>query len=240
MAGEGVELTTLTPPGAEPHDLELSARSIARLRDADAVVYIGGGFQPSLEAALRDSGVRAIDVLKVPRIDLRTVSRSALDPHVWLDPRRFALVARWLAGELELDPKKAIAALDRLDSDFRAGLAQCERSQVFTSHAAFGYMTSRYRLEQVAISGLSPESEPRPRDLKRVAERARQTNATTIFFEPLISPKLSETVASELGAKTAVLDPIEGISQQRQDRGEDYLSVMRGNLAALRAGLGCR
>jgi zinc transport system substrate-binding protein len=126
------------------------------------------------------------------------------------------------------------ADLEDLDADLAAGLATCARRDVVTSHDAFGYLTHRYGLEQVAVSGLSPEADPSPRRLADVARTARERGVTTIFFEELVSPRVAEQVAREVGATTAVLTPLEG----RPEQG-DYLSAMRANLDALRTALDC-
>jgi zinc transport system substrate-binding protein len=109
-----------------------------------------------------------------------------------------------------------------------------------TGHEAFAYLALRYGLRQVAITGLSPEAEPAPRDLERVIAVVRQTGARTVYTETLVSPKLAETVARETGARTAVLNPIEGLTPEEQRRGADYFTLMRQNLAVLRKGLGCQ
>lgn len=173
---------------------------------------------------------------------------GAVDPHLWLDPDWLARLAIGLAGELaSLDPAGAAAYradADRLGADLAAlderyarGLADCPRREVVVSHAAFGYLTQRYGLRQVAITGLAPELEPTPRRLADVIHEAKETGATTIFFERLVSPDIAGLIAREVGATTAVLDPIEGLTSGSQ---EDYLSLMENNLRALRAGLGCR
>ena len=108
-----------------------------------------------------------------------------------------------------------------------------------TSHAAFGYLAARYGLEQIPLEGLTPEAEPSARDIARLVDVVRSSGATTVFFETLISPKLAETVAREADVKTAVLDPLEGISESEIAAGADYFSVMRANLATLRKALGC-
>ena len=114
------------------------------------------------------------------------------------------------------------------------------RSRTFvTSHAAFGYLASRYRLRQIAITGVDPESEPSPRKLADLARLVRRERITTVFFERLVSPKLAQTVAHAAGAKTAVLDPIEGLTPSESHDGLTYLTLMRQNLEALRAALGC-
>ncbi|MGC4791911.1 metal ABC transporter substrate-binding protein [Micromonospora sp. DT178] len=168
------------------------------------------------------------------------------DPHLWLDPTRLATVGDKLAERLgQADPDRAAdytaragalrAELEKLDAEFTAGLKTCQRREIVVSHTAFGYLTERYKLEQIGITGLSPENEPAPQRLAEVAQEAREHKATTIFFETLVSPKVAETIAAEVGAKTAVLDPLEGLSTG----GGDYLSVMRTNLATLRTALNC-
>jgi zinc transport system substrate-binding protein len=141
---------------------------------------------------------------------------------------------------LHRSPVRLVHDLQALDRDYRTGLRHCARREIVTSHAAFGYLAERYRLRQVAITGLAPESEPSPQQLANVVEIVRKTHATTVFFERLVSPRLAETVARETGAKTAVLDPIEGLTPDEQQHGVDYLTLMRQNLVNLRAALGCR
>jgi zinc transport system substrate-binding protein len=164
------------------------------------------------------------------------------DPHVWLDPVRYAYQARLIAEALRRPEgaKPFGARLLKLDADFERGLARCDRRQIVTSHAAFGYLAHRYRLEQIALTGVTPEAEPTARDLERLVEQVERSGATTIFFETLVSPRLAETVARETGAETAVLNPLEGLTEDEIAAGEDYFSLMRENLRTLREALGCR
>jgi zinc transport system substrate-binding protein len=129
--------------------------------------------------------------------------------------------------------------LDDLDGEYRRGLAHCVSKDITTSHAAFGYLAATYGLHQVPIFGLSPDAEPSPRQLAGIATFAKQHHVTTIFFESLLSPKISQTIASEIGAKTMVLDPIEGLPARDLAAGKDYLTAMRQNLANLRTALQC-
>lgn len=228
------EVTNLTPAGAEPHDLELSPRDVERIASADLVLYLGGGFMPALEDAVAGDG-NAVNLL---------ASGDPLpgDPHVWLDPMRYAGLVR-AAAEALGDPAAAdatVAELQSLDAELRDGLARCERREIVTSHAAFGYLAEAYGLDQVALTGISPEAEPSARAIARLVERVRATGATTVFFETLVSPDLAKTVAREAGARTAVLNPLEGLTGDELGAGADYFSVMRQNLAALRKALGCR
>ena len=236
IGGPLVRVRNLTPVGAEPHDLELSPRDVGRIHSADLVLYLGHGFQPALEDAAEARGGPTLDLL-----DGLELSPNG-DPHVWLDPVRYARIAERIGKALGR-PKAASRFADRLkalDREYRAGLADCRRREIVTSHAAFGYLAGRYGLDQVAVTGLAPEAEPGPRDLARVAGLARERGATTIFFEPLVSRDIARTVARAAGAETALLDPLEGLTRDEAKRGEDYFSIMRRNLATLREGLGCR
>jgi zinc transport system substrate-binding protein len=236
IGGDRVAVTNLTPAGSEPHDLEVSPDDVTALRDADLVLLLGHGFQPQLEDAAGDGD----DVLQL----LNTQGLALLpdeDPHVWLDPIRYAAIARRIATALDMPAaaKPFAAELEALDEEFGRGLADCERRELVTSHEAFAYLAERYDLEQVAVTGLSPEAEVDPGRLEDVVDTVRESGATTVFVEPLVSPRTAETVARETGATIAVLDPLEGLTEEQASNGDDYFSVMRRNLAALRAALGC-
>lgn len=260
VGGADVQVTNLAKPGAEPHDLELNIQQVGQVSDAKLVVYLKG-FQPAVdEAVAQEGGDRAFDVATVQPLRnaadghahddaarAPTEETGGKDPHVWLDPTRLATIGDRLAERLgKADPVHAAdytagaqalrADLDRLDQEYAQGLKTCQRREIVTSHSAFGYLADRYKLEQVGISGLTPEDEPSPQRLAEVAKEARAHQATTIFFETLVSPKIAETIAREVGARTGVLDPIEGL--QPGSTG-DYLSVMRTNLTALKPALGC-
>jgi zinc transport system substrate-binding protein len=237
IGGDKVDVANLTPAGAEPHDLEISPGDVRELRGADLVLLLGHDFQPQLEEAAGSGS----DVLAL--LDTRGLNRFPNgDPHVWLDPQRYELIVKRIGSALgeSGSTRRLVARLRVLDAEFERGLAHCARREIVTSHEAFAYLAQRYDLRQVAITGLSPEAEPSPRDLQRVVELVRTTHATTIFFETLVSPRVAETVARETGAKTAALNPIEGLTHAEEQRGENYFTLMRSNLANLREALGCR
>ena len=231
IAAEGTEVVNVTPPGAEPHDVELSPRDVEAIRDARLLIYAGGGFQPAVENAASERAGISVDVLDGER-----------DPHVWLDPVGFADVVRKIGRALERPDRARLLAeeLMQLDEDYRRGLRGCQRRTLVTSHAAFGHLAARYDLTQLSLTGVSPEAEPGPRELERLIENVRASGATTVFAEPLVSDRVAETVAREAGAELAVLDPLEGLSDERLAAGDDYLTSMRTNLATLRGALGCR
>jgi zinc transport system substrate-binding protein len=230
VAGPDVdEVVNLTPPGAEPHDLELSASSVEDVLAAELVVYVGG-FQPALEDVVAERDGESLDVLPT----------GEHDPHVWLDPIVFARIVGRVAASLDGSAATVSQELRSLDAEFRRGLRRCESRVLVTTHAAFGHLAGRYGLEQLSLAGSSPESEPSPRELAQLIDRVRASGATTVFAEPLVSDRVAETVAREVGADLAVLDPLEGLSEERLDAGVDYLSTMRANLGTLRTALRCR
>lgn len=248
VGGNLVAVVNLTPPGAEPHDLELTASQVRALADADLIVYIGGGFQPSVEDAISELGAKAVDVLAGQEDLLEPADsdeETEFDPHVWLDPQRTAAIARLVSDRLaEVDPNNEDAyrsnadalesRLRALDDEFEEGVADCESRSIVTSHEAFGYLAATYDLEEIGIAGIDPEAEPSPRRLADVAEFVEDNDVTTIFFEELVPADVAETLAEEAGVKTARLDPLEG-----PPKSGDYLSAMRSNLTTLRQGLEC-
>jgi zinc transport system substrate-binding protein len=237
LGGDSVDVVNLTPPGTEPHDLEPTPSDVRELKSADLVLLLGDGFQPQLEDAAGD-GEGVVELLDTPGMNRFENG----DPHVWLDPTRYELIARRVGNELgtEASIQSFVARLKALDREYRSGLADCARDDIVTSHDAFGYLAERYGLHQIPITGLSPEAEPSPKDLSRVVDLVRSTDATTVFSETLVSPRIAKAVASETGARTAVLNPIEGLEPSEAKSGDDYFSLMRSNLATLRAALGCR
>ena len=260
IGGDLISVENMTPPGVEPHDLELTPKQITTLDNADLLLYIAG-FQPALEeAASQSAPANSLDVMAINGLNLLGATEDGhnhgeeahsdeemlSDPHVWLDPERLIVVAKAVAAKLsEVDPDNSetyatnltafVEQLEGLDADFTSGLASCERRLIVTSHAAFGYLADAYNLEQEAISGLSPESEPTPKRLNEIGKEAKADGTTTIFFETLASPKVAQTLADDLNISAAVLDPIEGIGE-----GQTYFSIMESNLAALRKALNCK
>jgi zinc transport system substrate-binding protein len=237
VGGENVVVENLTPPGAEPHDLEISPSDVSTIKSADLVLLLGHGFQPQLEDAA-GSGPNVVALLDTPSLD---VHRDG-DPHVWLDPIRYTKIVERVGAVLRRPAAatRLVGRLRELDKEYRRGLADCARREIVTSHEAFAYLAERYGLRQIAITGLNPESEATPQALQETVDAVRASQATTVYFERLVSPRLAETVARETGTKTAVLDPIEGLADTEKKEGADYFTLMRTNLHSLRTGLGCR
>lgn len=254
IGGEEAHISNLTPPGVEPHDFEPTTQDIAHVHRSALLVLNGAveAWGERLQEELRGTNTRIVvagEGLFTQAI--KEEGETMSDPHIWLDPVLAQQEVHAIAqGFIQADPSHAdryaareaelITKLDALDIRYRTGLAQCERRDFITSHAAFAYLADRYGLTQTAIAGLSPEEEPSPRTLATIADFARAHDIRYIFFETLVSPKLSETVARDIGAQTLVLDPIEGIRAEAQVQGTNYFTIMEQNLANLRIALVCQ
>jgi zinc transport system substrate-binding protein len=240
-------VTDLTRPGLEPHDVELTFSQTVDLARADLVVY-ERGFQPAADQGVdNDAEGATLDVGPVAGLQDFASDPGQVDPHFWQDPLKLSAVAGAVARELgRIDPAHAasydarasalqhrLAALDRA---YRTGLAHCARDTVVTSHEAFGYL-SRYGIHVEPITGLAPGAEPTPSDLARLQELIRDEGITTVFSETLASPAAADALAHDLGVRSEVLDPIEGLSDATA--GQTYLTLMRRNLAALKEANGC-
>ncbi|MFE9681567.1 metal ABC transporter substrate-binding protein [Streptomyces sp. NPDC006285] len=263
IGGDHVDVRTLTEPGQEPHDLEISAKQTAQLQESDVVLYLKN-LQPSVDEAVAQSGIKTkVDAATLTELEDHGGAghshegeeehageeESALDPHIWLDPVKYAQVAEGVGKALEkADPDNAAdyakntealtKKLGDLDTEFKDGLKNTDSKVFFTNHSAFGYLAERYGLTQESISGLDPESEPSAARVKELQQEAKADGVTTVFYETLVSDKTAKTLADDAGLKTDVLDPLEGITDKSE--GDDYFEVMRSNLAALEKALGAK
>ncbi|MFD3336882.1 metal ABC transporter substrate-binding protein [Streptomyces sp. NPDC058700] len=278
IGGGHVAVNTLTKPGVEPHDLELKPKQIGELGEADVVLYLKG-IQPAVDEAIAQAGVEnTVDAATLTKLEAHGTgagheghaheehahegeehaageeghdhaSEAGADPHVWLDPVKYAEVAKGVGSALEkADPDHAadyrknadalVKKLGDLDTAFETGLKNTATKTFITTHSAFGYLAERYGLDQEGISGVDPESEPSPARIKELQDIAKQDKVTTVFFETLASDRTARTLASDTGLKTDVLDPLEGITDT--SKGDDYIEVMRSNLAALQKALGAK
>ncbi|WP_405912227.1 metal ABC transporter substrate-binding protein [Streptomyces sp. NBC_00963] len=264
IGGDHVSVTNLTKPGVEPHDLELSPKQTVALSSVDAIVYLKG-LQPAVDEAIKQSGVKyTADAASMTTLekhgtevdghhhttgdnDSHSESEAGLDPHIWLDPVRFAQVAKGVDRTLAAaDPKhKAdyrkntdalVRKLDALNKQYVNGLKNRTSDTFVTTHAAFGYLAERYGLTEEAISGIDPESEPSVSRMKDLHALAAKHHVNTVFFETIANPDTARTLAGDLHVKTGVLDPLEGITDK--SKGRNYLQVMQSNLVALQKALG--
>ncbi|MER7904645.1 metal ABC transporter substrate-binding protein [[Kitasatospora] papulosa] len=281
IGGSHVSVTTLTKPGTEPHDLELSPRQTGGLSDADYILFLKG-VQPAVDDAVEQAGVKnTVDAAKLTTLENHGSEvghdhgheeegeehghegerghegehghegeeEAGLDPHIWLDPVKYAEVAEGVGKSLEkADPDHAadyrkntdalVTELNTLNTAYETGLKNTSTKTFITTHSAFGYLAERYGLTQEGIAGIDPEAEPSPARIDEIHTVAEESKATTVFFETLASDKTAKTLAKDLGLKTGVLDPLEGITDK--SAGADYIEVMKSNLTALQKALGAK
>lgn len=246
VGGDKVEVRTLVPPGAEPHDYEPTPQDIVAASSAD-VFLMNGNVDAWVERILPDLKRDGVRVMRVED----TMPQIAQDPHVWVDPVLAESIVKLIREAFKAaDPAdgavfdaNATAYLKEteiLDNAYRYGLAKCDSHQIVTSHDALGYLAKEYGLEIVPIAGLSPDEEPSPSRMAEIAKLAKAAKAKYIFTEELVSPKLAQTIADEIGAGTLVFNPAEGLTKDELAEGKDYLSVSRDNLANLRTALTCQ
>jgi zinc transport system substrate-binding protein len=252
VGGKYVDVINITPSGAEPHDYEPTPMDIKKVYLSRLFIFNGAGVDPwakKIEQDLKRKGVVVLEMINLVEPIKRQYDNN-YDPHIWLDP----VIAQKMVQEINknlrtMDPEHAgyyekraslyAAQLTQLDKAYAQGLSTCRLHDIVTSHAAFGYLAKRYGFNAYSIAGLSPEEEPSPKTIAELIKIVREKHIKYIFFERLINPKLSETIAHETGAKTLVLDPIEGLTREEIKAGKDYISIMKENLANLRRAMGC-
>lgn len=249
VGGDQIKVYSITPGGVEPHDYEPTPQDIIRARSADVFIFNGAGLDSWAENLAEELERLGVEVIKMTQSVLSSEDKRN-DPHIWLSP---ALAARQVevirdtltktdlsrADFYQKNADNYIKELERLDNEYKIGLANCARREVIVSHDAFGYLASDYGLSFYAIAGLSPENEPSAKRLADLVELVRAKKITHIFFETLVGPKLAQTIANETGANISVLNPIEGLTDENEKAGESYDSLMRDNLARLRESLSC-
>lgn len=256
IGGDLIRVIITTPAGAEPHDYEPTPQDIAAAYHARLFIYNGNGLDAWAEKIAPDLAARGVTVIKMAdhldslKADAPESARESYDPHFWLDPINAAKEAGIITEALvKLDPAhenmyrqnngRFADQLMQLDQEYMAGLAGCRIREIITSHNAFNYLAKRYNLTTLYILGLSPDEEPSPKTMARVADIAKEKHIKYIFFETLVNSKLSETIAHEIGARTLTLNPIEGLTDEEVKSGKNYISIMRDNLANLKIALSC-
>ena len=248
--GDEVEVTTMVPAGTEPHDWEPEAQDIAALEEADVFIYNGAKMEHWVKDVLNTLENKELIVVEAAE-DIELLGshghqgeEGVYDPHVWLDPRNAEKQMETIGEALEKaapdkqeyfreNCSKYKTEFAQLDQEFEEQLEALPGKDIIVAHEAFGYLCRAYGLNQIGIEGLSPDSEPDPARMEEIIEFARENKVKTIFFEELTSPKVANTIAKETGADTAVLNPLEGLTEEEIEEGKDYFSVMRENLQAL-------
>lgn len=241
VAGDRADVTSLIPPGVEPHEWEPTAGDVSKARSADILIINGAGFEKWAEGIGAKKVVNASEGIEMGSTD---------DPHVWLDPVLAKVQVENIKAALtEADPENAdqygknagayIAGLEALDAHIRAGLAGCKKSDFIAFHDAFGRFAARYGLTQHAIEGMSPEGEVLPQRIEQVISLARQLGTKVIYSEDLVDSRLADVIAGELSGRVLVLSPVEGVSKAEQAAGIGYIDKMKENVEHLEEGLQC-
>lgn len=256
IAGDRAQVSCMLSPGEEAHHWEPQPADIVALENADVFIYNGAGLEHWVESVLATLKNQSLMVVEAAEgmdteahededgHDGHVHSHGGQDPHVWLSPMNAKQQMEAIQLALSAaDPENAAyyranyehyaQELDKLDSEFADTLGPLPNREIIVSHQAFGYLCERYGLTQIAVEGLTPDSEPDAARLAQIIGLAKAHQIRVIFFEQLASPKVAEMIAREVGAQTAVLSPIEALSDAEIAAGEDYFSVMRKNLAAL-------
>ncbi|MGE7608260.1 metal ABC transporter substrate-binding protein [Peribacillus frigoritolerans] len=261
VVGDLAEVELLIPSSIEPHDWEPSPKDLGNIKNADLFVYDSEYMEtwvPDIEESLdskkstfvkASEGITLMEGEEHEHAEEEEQAHShEKDPHVWLSPALAQKEVENIKDALiKVDPnhkeeyeKNSVAYIEELkdlDKEFRSKLADVSSKEIITQHAAFGYLANEYGLKQVAIAGLSPENEPSPAKLAELKNFALDHNIKTIFFEEVASPKVAKTLADEIGAETQVLNTLEGLSEENQKKGADYIQVMQDNLDKLKGAL---
>lgn len=264
VGGDRVNVVNLVPPGMEPHDWEPAPTDIANLDKANVLVYSGAGMEHWVDKVVKSlkndklvlveasKGVTLLQGHKeehpTPQVGETHGAQEGMDPHVWLDPMNGKKQMEAIKnGLVQADPKNADyyeanykkyrLEFDKLDKEFKETLSPLTRKEMIVSHQAFSYLAGAYGLTQKSIRGISPDEEPDPAKMGEIIRFAKEYDVKVIFFEEMVSPKIAETIARETGAKVMVLSPLENLTNEQVKAGDDYFSVMRRNLAALKAAL---
>lgn len=253
IGGDKVEVINIMPAGVEPHDYEPTARELAKMASSRLIILNGGGLEAwsdNLKKNIDQKQTIIIAIGEALTEEARTDGQTSLDPHAWLAPPLAEKMVEKIAQSFEqVDPlnknyyrtnaEALKSKLNDLHSAYKRELANCEQNYIIASHAAFGYLAASYGFKQISIAGQSPEAEPSPAKLAKIIKFAKDHKIKYTFFESLTSPKLAQTIAREIGAKTLALNPLEGLTDEELAQGKNYLSLMRDNLINLQIALEC-
>lgn len=254
IGGDLVNVYNLTPAGIEPHDYELTSQDIVKVKKSKMLVLNGGGLEVWSNDLKKIVGINnpKVVLLSDGLINQEMIENgeNKKDPHIWLSPSLAVKMSEKIVANLiEIDSGNKEyyqsnfnvlkTELINLDVSYKKELANCGKRSIITAHNAFGYLAKDYGISQISIAGISPEEEPSIQKLAQVAKIAKENEIKYIFFESLSNPKLSQTIAREVGAETLVLNPLESLSKEDIERGKNYFTEMKENLNNLKKALEC-
>lgn len=248
---DSIQVNNLTPSGSEPHDYKPTTQDMRRIEESNLLIVNGAGLEPWVGKLQYDLVKNHIEIVSIAEHIIDEKGEKIPDPHMWLDPLLAQQAVLIITQALvKINPPHALFyntnskiltdKLNTLDQEFRHGLQNCAQKYIIISHATLGYVSTRYKLKQVAIQGVIPDEEPSPQKLADISTFAKANNVHYIFFENPISHRLTDTIAQEIGAQTLLFNPLEGLSQKEEQNGADYFSIQSENLTQLRKGLECQ
>lgn len=261
IAGNNANVYSIVPLNAEPHEYETTPQDVIKLNNAEVFVTMGisfAGFEDQLIKSASSNvhvipageGIPLIDVplidVKDELGDLNDEEISGKDPHIWVSPKTAIIMAEHIRdGLIAADPEhtqgyqenaeQLIQSLTELDQNFTTTLSHCNQDTILVAHNAYSYLGRDYHFKTIFISGLTPESEPTPQQIKRLIDQAQEHHLKYIFYESMVDPKVSQTIAEQIGATALPLSPVEGV----EDPHETYIEVMNENLNKLKLALDC-
>ncbi len=248
IAGDKAEIVNLVPAGVEPHDFELSTGDMQLLEKADLFFYNGAGMESFVDKTLAALSNRNLVVVEAAvKVD-KFEAHHRMDPHTWLSVENAILECQTIMEALigldqanaeyyEQNFEEYSRQLRALDEQYKKTISECSGDTIVVAHEAFGYLCDEYGLKQEAVEGLTADSEPDSARLKEIIDFCREHEIKVIFFEELVSPKVAQTIADEVGADTDVLNPVEGLTAEQEAEGLDYIGLMEQNLEALERAL---
>jgi ABC-type Zn uptake system ZnuABC Zn-binding protein ZnuA len=242
---EHVEVTTLLPPGANPHTFEPTPAQIREVAAAGVIVCIGAGLDAwaTKLLAARSTPVRVVTITDKLRLLGAEHGHDPPggDPHVWVDPvlMRDHAVPAIAAALSQVDPEHRAAfgsaaatfqsALTQLDADIRAALAPLPNRDYVAFHSAWRYFSERYALHEVAVVEAFPGKEPSAREIAAIIGSARAAHVRALLIEPQFNPRMAQQIAGEFGGRTVLVDAIGGPDVAGRNH---YIDLMHYNARA--------
>lgn len=236
IIGDRYEIVSLTPPGTEAHDFELTAKTVGSLIDSKALFVNGFNFEHWANDLPSEANNKMTTLSK--GVSARYINNQ-IDPHIWLNPLNAVIEMNNVyeaISEIDTENKEYYKAnLDAytasfisLDEELMQKATGFTQKNIVVSHAAYGYMCDRYGLNQIYINGIEADEEPTTKTFTDIIDKVKEYGITTIFTEELISNDIAEKIASETGVKIELLNTLENIEE-----GEDYISLMKENFKKL-------